>query len=490
MSVGRRHTVVISDVHLAEEVRNSDDSWLRYRRRQFFPDDDFAALVRFLLERAVGPDDTLEFVFDGDAIELESLRISPEREFQDFPRNELEAVATLEHVVRDHRVFFEHVARLAAAGHRVVFVAGNHDVHLGLPAVRAALQREVAALLPGQIDESQVMVKPWFHQTDDGVHVEHGHQYDAYCSFRDPLRPLDVAGREVQPTVGSLAFRHLIARMGYFNAYDERSFMLSVPRYFAHWARYYLFTRRSLAVTWFAGALRIVAALLRERPKRAVRATIREQAALGRAVYAQTLALDAKALAAHASLFAEPADQDPHRVVREMRLDHAALGVIGLAGLVTAAFKPKIGMAIALGALVFGIGQELIAPRERADAGYRRGEGAARTIAKIYGARAVVFGHTHIPHAETEAGVIYANAGSWAPPLEETHGQEPFKGGRPVVWLHREARDDAPIEGGLYRLVDGVLVAAKPRTPVVIDVEPEAPDARPQIVPPAEPVPT
>lgn len=461
MDVGRgvRHTVVISDIHLTEEVPG-DDAWLNYRQRRFFPDDDFAALVTHLLAR-VGVGDRLELVLDGDVIEFESPRIVDGEHLVESARTEDEAVAMLSGVVRDHAVFFEHVARLAAEGHRVVFVAGNHDVHLALPGVRAALQGAIAKLLPSAEDSARVTVQPWFHQTDDGVHVEHGHQYDAYCSFRNPLRPLDVDGLVVQPTFGTLAFRHMISRMGYFNAYDERSFMLSVPRYLVHWARYYLFTRRSLAVTWFAGALRVFAEVLKSRPGRAVLATVRQQAAIARAAYAQTLALDAKALAAHADLFVEPVDKNPHRVVREMRLDHAALAMVAVAGLVTAAFKPKIGLAMALGAFVVGIVQELVAPRQPARAEYRRVEGVAHAIAKIYGARAVVFGHTHVPHATFEGGIVYANSGSWAPPVEETHGEAPRKPARPVVWLRREdGVQDAPLEGGLYRLVDGRLVPA------------------------------
>jgi UDP-2,3-diacylglucosamine pyrophosphatase LpxH len=458
---GVRHTVVISDVHLTEEVHGEDEQWLRYRQRRFFPDQDFAALVRHLLERVVGIGDRLELVLDGDVIELESDRVGEGERFVEAARTEDEAVATLAAVVRDHPVFFEHIARLAAAGHRVVFVAGNHDVHLALPAVRAALQATIAKLLPSVEDSANVTVQPWFHQTDDGIHVEHGHQYDAYCSFRDPLRPLDVNGVEVAPTVGSLAFRHMISRMGYFNAYDERSFMLSVPRYLAHWARYYLFTRRSLGITWFAGALKVIAEILKSRPRRAVMKTIREQAAIARAAYAQTLALDARALTAHADLFAEPVDANPHRVVREMRLDHAALAAVAVGGIVTAVFKPKLGLALTLGAILVGVIQEVVAPREPARAEYRRVESVAMSIAKIYGARAVVFGHTHVPHATFDGGVFYANAGSWAPPVEETHAESPAKKGRPVVWVRRADGDkESPLEGGLYRLIDGALVPA------------------------------
>ena len=459
-----RHTVVISDVHLAE-AEPREDEWLRWRQRRFFPDVEFAALAEALFAR-LGDDDRLDFVFDGDVFEFEAPKIiDGESFYDDPPRTEVDAVDRLARVINDHTLFFSTIAKIAGRGHRVVFVAGNHDAQLTFPAVEHELRQAIFRALPEGVDRARadVVVQPWFYQTDDGIHVEHGHQYDAYCSFRDPLRPLDANGREIQPTVGSLAFRHLVARMGYFNAYDERSFMLSLPRYLAHWVRYYLFTRRSLALTWFRGALRIVAEVVKSRPGRVLIAAIREQAAITRAAYAKTLALDAKALAAHSDLFAEPADADPHRVVREMRLDHAALAVVGVAGLITAAFKPKLGLLIALSAMVVGVAQELIAPKQPINGEYRTVDGVARSLAKIYDARAVVFGHTHIPHAKIENGIVYANAGSWAPIMapekeDEIEARTASTRGRPVVWLRtREDELDAPVEGGLYRFKDGAL---------------------------------
>lgn len=477
-----RHTLVISDVHLSE-AEPGDTAWLRYRQRRFFPDAALARLRQIIAHR-LGVGDRLEMVFDGDVFEFEAPKvIDGESRYTDAPRSEEEAVEMMARVMRDHEVFFRAVAGLVADGHHVVFIAGNHDAQLALPVVKERLREWILALVDdadeGRVEPSRISIEPWFYQTDDGIHVEHGHQYDAYCSFRDPLRPLDVHGREIQPTVGSLAFRHLASRMGYFNAYDERSFVLSVPRYVGHWVRYYLFSRRSLALTWFLGALRIVSKLLQSRPRAEVLAAVRDQAASSRAAYAKLLALDARALGKHAELFAEPADSDPHRVVRELRLDHAALAVVGVAGLVTAAFKPKLGLFMALGALAAGIAHELIAPRRPMHDEYEEIDDVAHAIAKIYDARAVVFGHTHIPHAEVQDGVIYANSGSWAPPIDETDLESSDPPGKPVIWLRRpDGSRDAKVEGGLYRLKDGALVpdrqvsSAEETDAIEIDVVP------------------
>src|SRR5439155_11363845 len=86
------------------------------------------------------------------------------------------------------------------------------------------------------------------------IHVEHGNQYDRFCSFRSPMAPFTPDGREVDTNPGSLVVRHLIGRLGYFNPVADHTFDLDAWGYVRHWARYYLLTRRSLVGRWIAGA--------------------------------------------------------------------------------------------------------------------------------------------------------------------------------------------------------------------------------------------
>jgi len=471
--MGRRHTIVLSDVHLGVGIAE-DGAWLAYRQRRYFPDDEFRKLVDVVLSM-LRRGDALDLVFGGDCVEFET---TPSGEKTHEPATEDEAIAVLEQVTRDHPIFLGAIADVIEAGHRVIFVVGNHDAALTFPGVQRALKSAIYDWVePMSKDDRddlprRLRVQPWFFQNEDGIHIEHGHQYDGYCAFRDPLRPFEPGALAIHPTVGSLAFRHLVSRMGFFNPYDDRSFMLSVPRYVKHWVRYYLFSRRSLAVRWFAGAIRVVLEVIRRRPSRVLLRALRAQAAATRTAYALAQGLDPKAVEKHAELFAVPADEDPHRILREFRLDHAALAAVGVAGLITAAFRPKLGLGLALGALVAGIAQEFLLPREPLTNGYAKVDSAQRKVSEIYDARAVVFGHTHQPHAEIEDGVLYANTGSWTPAVEGPDLPKPSTKGRPLVWLRREQGDpDAPLEGGLYRYRDGEL------TPdLVIESVEEAPD--------------
>ncbi len=479
-----RHTLVLSDVHLAE-AEPGEGPWMRYRQRRWFPDDDFRAMIDRVLA-AVGARDELDLVFGGDLIEFEGpYVIDGETRFVDPPRTEGEAIATLDRIVRDHPTFFDAIADVLRAGHRVVFVIGNHDVQLTFPGVQRALRGHLEARVhpPAGLDD-RVLFRPWFFQTGDGIHVEHGHQYDTYCSFRDPLRPLAHWGDEIHPTVGSVAFRHLVSRMGYFNAYDERSYMLSAPRYFAHWARHYLFSNHSLVATWFLGGVRVVKIVLASRPARRILEALRHEARLARAAFARMHAVDPSAVEEHASLFAAPADEDPHLVVRELRLDHAVMAGVGLVGLVTSAFKPRLGMALALGALGAGIAQALLRPRQSVEDQFARVQRIASDVARIYRARAVVFGHTHIPVAEVDDGVFIANTGAWtpdAPGADDPEDAPKPSRGRPVVWIRRDADKESPLEGGLYRFRDGALAPTRVLGP---DPEPEPePEPEPDLFP-------
>jgi len=452
-------------VHLAE-AHDGDGAWMRYLHREFFPDDDFRNFVDRLLH-GLGPGDELDLVFGGDLFEFEGPRVvDREIQFDDRPRTEDNALETLDRIVADHPTFFRAIGAVVDAGHRVVFVVGNHDAQLGFPRVEQRLRQHVARFVtkvPVERLAARVRVRPWFFQTADGVHVEHGHQYDTWCAFRDPLRPLGPQGREIHPTVGSEAFRHLISRMGFFNAYDERTFMLSGPRYLAHWARHYLFSKHSLAATWAVGALRVFGTMLAARPPRELAAVIRREAAAARARFAERHTLEWARLERHAALFAQPADDQPHRVVRELRLDRLALGALAVAGLLVSAVKPKLGLAVSASAVLLGMVHELVGPTVGFDAEYVRVDQVARKIAAIYRARAVIFGHTHIPGCEIEDGVLFANTGAWAPDAPSADVDEappPRKTGRPIVWLRRPADDrGAPIEGGLYRFGEGELEA-------------------------------
>ncbi|WP_437677727.1 hypothetical protein [Sorangium sp. So ce131] len=474
--------MAISDIHLCE-LEPTAGLWMRYRQAPYSPDGEIAAMldalrgeVRSGAGGARGPDargpgaerDELTLVLNGDIFDLDAPRvIENESVVHDLPRDAAHAVPAMEAILRDHPVFVAAVGRVVADGHTVVFVAGNHDIQLTLPEVREVVERRV---VDAALDElaarggaapaaalrealaARVVFRAWFHRTRDGVIVEHGNQYDSYCSYRYPMAPFGRNPGEIQPTMGSLVSRLLVSRMGYFNPHVDSSYMLSGFGYLAHWARYYLFSGRSLVLAFAVGALRTMVELVRRREpwRRALRRADRLAAAC------ETGApLDA--VARHARLFARPAEDCLGRVARELWLDRFGLVLLGvLAALVCLWWMPAGLAPAALLAPTLLVAYECAVPKPPLDAVWQGVNRAARRVARAHGAKAVVFGHTHNPEGSWEGGVFFGNTGSWSAAFEDIACTRPVFEARPLVWLRSDdgAAADAPLDGGLVMWKD------------------------------------
>lgn len=445
-----RHTVVISDVHLCEGVPG-DDLWMRWRQRPYFPDGEFSQLVDRLLADTT-PGDSIELVFNGDLFDFDAGRvIDGDARFEDLPRTETVANEVIERILRDHDGYVGALARLLKAGdHRVVFVSGNHDPQLAFEGVRRRVRAAITAAAGDPSVGTRVVFRSWFHHTPDRVHIEHGNQYDPYCSFRYAMLPhRPIPGRsepEIQPTVGSIAFRYMSSRMGYFNPHVDQSFLLSFTGYMAHWAKYYLFSKRALAVPFVEGVVRMFAQLIERRdPGDAHRAALNIRLAAGET------GADPALVARHAALCAAPAEDALHRVAREFWVDRVLLGALCVAAITTpiVARHNRTAVGLAIGLPTVFAAYEYAMPGPSLDEGYKVVAATGPRIAEIYGVRAVVFGHTHVPYGRWDGGVFHGNSGTWSAAYRDLECSEPVDArGKPVIWLRSEGER---FEGGLYR---------------------------------------
>jgi UDP-2,3-diacylglucosamine pyrophosphatase LpxH len=453
------HTVVISDIHLCE-VEREDGLWMRYRQEPFSPDHEIAEMLARVRANAHG--DELTLVLNGDVFDLDAPRVINQKSvFHDLPRTAANAVPSMRAILDDHPVFVDALARILAESHAIVLVSGNHDVQLTLHEVRGVvrdrlleatekLHAEAGRSEPRAAILSRITFRAWFHRTADGIVIEHGNQYDPYCSFRYPMAPFGRDPREIQPTMGSLAARNLIGRMGYFNPHVERSFMLSTLGYFAHWARYYLFSRRSLAFAWVAGAMRTFLELFRVRdPETAARRRANSAAA------ARETGTSRRQVEGHARLFARPAEDRLGLVARELWIDRALLlfGTVLIGTVWLLITDGPLAAGAALAPALF-VGYELLVPKSPLDANWRRVQRAARRVARVQRASAVVFGHTHLPDGVWRRGVFIGNTGSWSAAFRDLECTQPLFDERPVVWL-RSGGERGGLEGGLYTWKDG-----------------------------------
>ena len=343
-------------------------------------------------------------------------------------------------------------------GHRIIFIAGNHDIHLTLPEVRAVLTAAVVdaavAKAPG-VDRAELasrfVYRSWFHRTVDDVHIEHGNQYDSYNCFRYPMAPFGREGTEIQPTMGSLCGRHLTSRLGYFNPHVDDSYMLSFFGYMAHWARFYLFSTRSLIFAFAIGALCVLSQLVRRRDP-GTRARMRENVmAAARETGASFIDV-----ARQVRLFARPAEDRLAVVAREFWVDRFSLGALTL--LFFLGWYVGAHGAFAVGAAVVPallITYEISMPKPGLAETWRRVQALAQRVARVQKARAVVFGHTHRPVGTWHGGVFLGNSGSWSPAFYNLECKKPVSATRPLVWLKS---DGGELMGGLVGYADGEFV--------------------------------
>ena len=420
--------LVLSDVHLGSDLVPhlrpwARDSWLS---KDAEVDERLCGLLDHHLKHAAR---RTCLVIAGDFLDLVGVSLSPDarttytRLTSEEQRHGLGSAA--DHVVQKvaaiaerHRRVFAALCAFIAAGHKLVVVRGNHDIELHWRAAQSALSHAICqhAESPehGASVASRIEVCPWFYAVDGLLYVEHGHEFDAMCSYGDPLlptcprdsrrirlSPFSVLLREVaRPTrglsttsyenVGLGAYMQLLANLG----------ILGSARIAVRFAR---------AVARLVGESRSYAR--GDRPLRKLRGSARERR------FMQQMGLSADKLSLLKRLYVAPAARSVLFVLRSLYLDRVftvALALLFVAlGASLARYRNLLeGALFALPALplaafgCFGPNRDL-APTER----MRQG---AAEIAKLFNARYVVMGHTH--DAEEQLlpnGARYLNVGHW-----------------------------------------------------------------------------
>ena len=455
----------MSDVHLSQAHPDDerDPLWMRYRRRAFHPDAEFAALVDRLL--ADHGDDAIELVFNGDVLDFDAPWVKGgESSFDEVPPTDADSAAHVKRILADHTTWFGAAARLLARGHRVLFMSGNHDVELCFPGVRAAIREELARLArldaphaeaPPVADDvhARVVFRTWFHVTGDRVYLEHGSQYDVFNNWRHATLPLTREHDAIHPNLGKLAFRRTGSRMGYFNPYYEETFYISPVKTLFHFLRFYAFGRRHIARTFASGAFTTLADILHERSR--YRA---DHIAEANARAAEETGAPLAVIEATHALGARPAEATMLPIARELWVDRIAYGALSaILALAALAVGGALVAAIVIGVLLVAIVVYEIAMPKPDIRTYDSAPPEVTRILDIHGVRAMCLGHTHRPFGRWDArGRFYGNSGSWCPGFLDPLCEKPVLDGRPFLWLTTEG---ARIWGGLHWWRGGAIVA-------------------------------
>jgi UDP-2,3-diacylglucosamine pyrophosphatase LpxH len=188
--------VVISDLHLGEDLSvDASEQTIRDVAMASAAAADF--LAHLTLRRVDGR--PWRLVCNGDLFD-----------FLTMPVRTAEAgAAYVDRIAERHPVFFRALGKFLAAGNRCDIIAGNHDREVTHPLiadrVRAAMR---ARGVKEQALHERLGFHDWFVHVPGVAWIEHGHQYDATCSFEHGLAPHDKRG-EVITNVDSASVRWL-----------------------------------------------------------------------------------------------------------------------------------------------------------------------------------------------------------------------------------------------------------------------------------------
>jgi UDP-2,3-diacylglucosamine pyrophosphatase LpxH len=380
-----------------------------------------------------------ELIVNGDMVDFLSVCLFPEgaASSENDPEDHVWGLGTgpeaakvkILRVLERHPGVFRALARFIGAGNKVGIVVGNHDVEFHWPGVQATFKQGVARLWselprarrPGapSADEiaEAITFHPWFYYRENLVWVEHGHQYDTYCSFDHFLEPVEPTKNKVLLSMGAAAYRYVSNHVAGadphqqedWNALGYVRFSLGLGlRGLVRMARgYFGFVLRCLSV-W---------RLLTNRKEQAGLAARNDGHRRRLRELAEKFSLKEEILVALDNLRQRPIFTNFTRVVMAVMLDRVALAVLtSLLALFFLLALPSPWSYAAVGVLAasaYTAGHVLsrargnTCPEENMKA-------VPQKIREHVSAPFVVFGHSHHPVAlPLDNGGWYFNTGTW-----------------------------------------------------------------------------
>lgn len=455
MPEARHNLLVLSDVHLGSDlVQHCRPGAPARSAASLRRDRDLAALLDWYRER---PEQgrPWRLVIAGDLVDFVGMSVSAEAgEISTEPNQDERShglggavdhtLAKLRLVAEHHREVFAALARFVAAGNTLVVVRGNHDVDFHWEPVQAAFRDVLARHGAGESDA--VEFAEWFYYEEGVVFIEHGHQYDDFCSYEHVLHPVTPSDpRRSARSLSDILLRYVVRpTRGMRESGHDTASAIDYLRFGAR-----LGARGILGLgRRFVLAVATLLGVWREHMSDAA-LWVRQEHERKMALLAEARHISLLKLQALASLQRPPITRSVLRILAGVMLDRVAVAVLATVALIwvlIARWTPALGV----GALVSLAGLATIAwlwrrARGSIDASALLRERAAR-VGSVFPAAFVVMGHTHLPELRaTRPDSSYVNVGAWAE-------EEPEDGGAtslPATRTHL-----------VVRLVDGRPTAA------------------------------
>ena len=386
----RHNLLVLSDVHLGSDlVQHARPDAPARSAASSRRDRELVALLDWYRERPRG-DQAWRLVIAGDLVDFVGMSVSGMPDELVTESNDEErrhglgssvdhTLAKLRRVAEHHSAVFAAIARFVAAGNSLVVVRGNHDLDLHWEPVQTAFRAvlaEHATFAAGSVEFAD-----WFYYEEGVVYIEHGHQYDAYCSCDYLLHPvLPSDPRRSHSSLADVLLRYVVRpTRGMLETGHDSASALDYLRFGARLGFRGLLGlgRRFLAAVW---------ALLSLWPEQfgAAARWVRSEHERKMALLAEARHISVLRLKALASLQRPPVTRSLVRILAGVMLDRVAFAVaalIGLAWLIVVRWTPALGLQLVSSrraARAARLALASCAPRDRRQRVVARASGSGR----------------------------------------------------------------------------------------------------------------
>lgn len=453
----RFNYLVISDLHLQEVERNPTG-------RLFYFDDEFANFLQYYIDGR-----RWKLVINGDFVEFYHILVRPDpadellkgvtlypTDLKFFPGTEWQkSVWKLQVALQGHPDLLRELARFLAGGNEIHMVRGNHDLEFCWPQVQEHFRLLVAQHHPADVSlarmqaltRERIHFLPWFYFEPGLLYVEHGHQYDAYCSNAHNLYPvLPGSERRIELAISALAMRYCGSRIEVVDPIAMEN-INSIPRYLWRLIKANPTQIVRMPLYYLEGAYRIVMKVTRPDP--GAEAAVAAKEAEIRQQVEKASGVDAKTLRRIEGLAQAPIIRHWGQSVRCTLIDLVVVGLLALSlGVLVAVFAPSAwdrwsaGLLATLTVLLVLVGRDRLGKMND----HRNLRRIARRIRNILDVRYVVFGHSHDPDVfwlDPTRKQVYFNVGTWMPKGRDSHFiylQIDFTAGEPSAHLMRWPR--------------------------------------------------
>ena len=439
-----RRLLVVSDMHLGRDC-NEITGFNEAPR----PNPEFdQAFIDLLDHYTSARESEWRIVFAGDFIDFVEVVVAPGRkgpydlrlsfqatteESQFGLGSEAErSVVKLHRTMEFHTALFRRLAHFIREGGAIVLIRGNHDTEFHWKKVQRVFRKKMASLAFGHlkldVDEAievrtafqdRILFAPWFYLEHGRIYIEHGHQYDVYCSYDHQLYPVSPTNpREIDTPLFAFTMRFFVNML---NDYGSHHADIWTAKDYVYWLKAKGFGGAFyVAKMGLITGFRMIQYAWRLAYGRVRRYGQEHQKNMEKE--AARFDVPKEKLAQVDGLHHVPINRNLPELLRLLFLDRIAL-VLGSLAVVLLILVAVESVWVELGGLVvaslaaFFINRKMV-PRRFLLPGPKQAQ-AAKKIAKIMGVPLVVMGHSHVRRvSDLGNGGTYMNTGCWLPALE------------------------------------------------------------------------